>query len=210
MSIHEEKELWLVVNTTGKIINTWCSCMAGTSRCYNHVIAALYKFEHANTHGYNDPSCTSIPCQWNQATKKDVIPRKITDIIVRRVRTKYKSKEAQDEESREEKRLQELFNFDPGRNSHRNKTGEHMSQLFESLKASCPGAVLFKSIEGLSVTSKSSINILDIANKIITFSNAITDDQKISQFLKHLTITEAQKVNVEKITCKQTDCAAWK
>ena len=65
-------------------------------------------------------------------------------------------------------------------------------------------------IEGLSVTSKSSINILDIANKIITSSNTITDDQKISQFLKHLTITEAEKVNVEKITRKQTDCAAWK
>ena len=47
--------------------------MAGTSRCCNHVIVALYKVEYANIHGYNDPSCTSIPCQWNQATKKDVI-----------------------------------------------------------------------------------------------------------------------------------------
>ena len=64
----------------------------------------------------------------DQATKKDVI-----DIIVRkRVRTKYKSKEVQDEESREEKRLQELLNFNPRQNAHRSKTGEHMSQLFES------------------------------------------------------------------------------
>ena len=58
----------------GKILTTWCTCTAGTSRCCNHAIALMYKLEYANTHGYIDVACTSVPCQWNNSTKKDIVP----------------------------------------------------------------------------------------------------------------------------------------
>ena len=93
MSIHETKELWIAIKGD-TIITSWCSCMAGSSACCNHVIATLYKIEYATTHGYNDPACTSIPCKWNQSTKKEVVPRRITEMVVRKkIRTKSNAME---------------------------------------------------------------------------------------------------------------------
>ena len=48
MSIHYDKELWIVAKPNGKLVTAWCSCMAGASRCCNHIIATLYKVEYAN------------------------------------------------------------------------------------------------------------------------------------------------------------------
>eukprot|EP00795_Rhopilema_esculentum_P009831 gene9831-18406_t len=84
MSIHDEKELWVAAQPGGKILTAWCSCMAGASRCCNHVIAALYKVEYANMNEFLSPSCTSMPCAWNQATKTTIEPKRISEIIVRK------------------------------------------------------------------------------------------------------------------------------
>ena len=35
------KELWVGIQDNGKILTCWCTCMAGTSQCCNHVIACL-------------------------------------------------------------------------------------------------------------------------------------------------------------------------
>ena len=77
MKINDENELWIAVQDEGKILTTWCTCTDGTSRCCYHAIALMYKLEYANTHGYIDVACTSVPCQWNKSTKKDIVPRKI-------------------------------------------------------------------------------------------------------------------------------------
>ena len=100
MSIHETKELWIAIKDD-TVITSWCSCMASSSACCNHVIATLYKIEYATTHGYNDPACTSIPCKWNQSTKKEVTPRRITEIVVRK-KTRKKINEMENEMVQEE------------------------------------------------------------------------------------------------------------
>ena len=51
MSVHKTNELWIALKDS-TIITGWCSCMAGSSACCNHVIATLYKMEYATTHGY--------------------------------------------------------------------------------------------------------------------------------------------------------------
>ena len=61
MSIHNEKEAWVVANPDGMIITAWCFCMTGASRCCNHVIDVLYKVEYANVNNFYSPACTSIP-----------------------------------------------------------------------------------------------------------------------------------------------------
>ena len=89
MSIHDDKEFWIFVKRTGKIFTAWCSCMAGASGCCNHIIATLYKVEYANTNSFCSPSCTSIPCGWNQVTKKVTEPKRISEIVVwKKIRTK--------------------------------------------------------------------------------------------------------------------------
>eukprot|EP00795_Rhopilema_esculentum_P011011 gene11011-19856_t len=50
MAVHESKELWIGIKDD-TIVTTWCSCMAGSSACCNHVIATLYKVEYAINHG---------------------------------------------------------------------------------------------------------------------------------------------------------------
>ena len=48
------------------IVTAWCACKAGTFVC-NHIVAVLYKVEHVNIMGHNDPLCTYMPCQWNHS-----------------------------------------------------------------------------------------------------------------------------------------------
>ena len=67
------------------------SCMAGAYQACNHFVATLYKIEYANSKGWRSPSCTETVCQWNQSTEKDIEPKRITELFLRRsLRTKQK------------------------------------------------------------------------------------------------------------------------
>ena len=118
IAVHESKELWIATKDD-TIITSWCSCMAGSSACCNHVIATLYNVECATNHRYNDLSCTPMPCKWNQSTKKEIVPRRITEIVVRK---KSRTKVKENEIVREERRLEALQKFDPRRPAHCNIT----------------------------------------------------------------------------------------
>ena len=109
----------MINKQTNEIVAAWCSCMAGTSRCCNHVIAALYKIDHAKTHGYFDPLCTSVPCGWNKANKRHVTGGRISDIYIRK--KERSSQDKKQDANREEIRSQALAEFDPRNASHRKK-----------------------------------------------------------------------------------------
>ena len=68
---------------------------------------------------------------------------------------------------REQKRMQELNLFDPWTNIHRNVTGECLSEFFYSLSLSSPSAILFKSIEGMSIATSMNLSMTNIANEIV-------------------------------------------
>ena len=84
MSIHNEKEVWVVANPDSMIITAWCFCMTGASRCCNHVIDVLYKVEYANANNFYSPACTPIPYGWNKSKKKIIEPKRISEIAVRK------------------------------------------------------------------------------------------------------------------------------
>ena len=84
MSIHKEKEVWVVANLDGMIITTWCSCMEGDIRCCNHVIAVLYKVEYANANNFCSPAFTSIPYGRNKSIEQIIEPKRISEIVVRK------------------------------------------------------------------------------------------------------------------------------
>ena len=67
----------------------------------------------------------------------------------------------------EEKRMQELNLFDPQTNIHRNVTGERLSEFFYSLSLSSPAAILFKSIEGMSIATSMNLSMTNIANEVV-------------------------------------------
>ena len=83
---------------------------------------------------------------------------------------------------REEKRMQELNLFDPRTyiRKNRNITGEHSSEFFYSLSLSSPSAVLFKSIEGMSITTFMNLTLTNIANEVVVNHKNSSNDEKIT------------------------------
>ncbi|XP_073258887.1 uncharacterized protein [Porites lutea] len=67
----DPREVWVALKKDGTVLCGWCTCIAGTSATCNHIIASLYKVEYAFTHGHTDPSCTSLPCGWNERVGKE-------------------------------------------------------------------------------------------------------------------------------------------
>lgn len=211
MSIHEEKELWVVVKPKGKVLTAWCSCMAGAGRCCNHVIAVLYKVEYANTHGYCSPVCTSIPCGWNKSTKTVITPKRIKDIVVRKKIRSKMGEQPNDSENSEHLRSIELDKFDPREKLQRTMTNERLSNLLQRLSKSNPCAVLFKLIEGMAIPSldKENLTAMGIASEITTSQNECDTSEKLSNFLKKLVFQEKEVNLVEKLTREQSDSSAW-
>ena len=104
MSIHNEKEVWVVANPDGMIITAWCSCMAGVSRCCYHVIAMLHKVEYANANNFRSPACAFIPCGWNKSEKKIIEPEKISEITVQKKMTSSMGDKPKDTKPYDEKK----------------------------------------------------------------------------------------------------------
>ena len=100
----------------------------------------------------------------------------------------------------EEKRMQELNLFDPQTNIHRNVTGERLSEFFYSLSLSSPSAVLFKSIEGMSIATSMNLSLTNIANEVVVNHKNSSSDEKITLLLRKLCFTEKEIQNIEKST----------
>ena len=49
-----------------------------------HLIATLYKNEYAHTKRRCNLACTETACQWNKGTRKELEPKRITDLFVRK------------------------------------------------------------------------------------------------------------------------------
>ena len=209
MSIHDEKELWILIQPNGKILTCWCSCMAGSSRCCNHVIATLYKMEYANTHGYCSPACTSVPCGWNKSTKRSIEPRMITDIVVRKKIRSQMGENPEDMEStnREETRMIELNKFDPREKVHQKMTNERLSLLIHKLSHSNPSAVVFKSIEEMSIPTSKNLTVIGIATEVSKIN--LSDSEKITKLLKKLIFSDKEKSSVESTTRNQSESKCW-
>jgi hypothetical protein len=65
-------------------VTAWCTCTAGTAEACNHVIAVLYKINHAYNKQYVSPACTNVPQGWNKGTRKEVNPSKVKDLTFRK------------------------------------------------------------------------------------------------------------------------------
>ena len=57
-------------------------------------MALLHKVEHAVSMGFANPSCTSIPCRWNDCTFREVEPRRIKDLKIRTVLASMQTQKA--------------------------------------------------------------------------------------------------------------------
>ncbi|KAG8175943.1 hypothetical protein JTE90_026927 [Oedothorax gibbosus] len=63
-------EPWAVLDGTGKILSSHCTCMAGLGEACSHIAAILFAIETTIKLGLNKPSCTSVPCKWKAVMQK--------------------------------------------------------------------------------------------------------------------------------------------
>ena len=128
------RDVQVAVKANGSLVCGWCTCIAGTSATCNHIIAVLYNVDYAVRDGYNNLACASIPCGWNQSTRKDVEPSKIIDLNLRRDKA---SKAQADSEGL----INEAWlNFDPRKECQRDISEQRKKSFLEGLKNKAPDA----------------------------------------------------------------------
>ena len=125
--------------------------MAGAYETCNHVIACLYKVDYANTKGFCNPSCTEQVCGWNQGTEKEVVPKRIADLLVRKRLASSENKKVK-KIPRKEARMKERSAFSPRIESHRQISSDDVSNLFHKIQIINKNEILFKSIETCDTT----------------------------------------------------------
>ena len=204
----ESRELWICLDNGGNIICGWCSCTAGTSECCNHIIATLYKMEYDYSQGYTNPSCTSVPCSWNQQTKKDVEPCRIVNLVVR------KDKRTADRQDGEGIISDAWKEFDPRKPFHRKITETDKQKFLDGYKTINSSAVLFKSAESSTSCSTESssipLNLVDAGREFILTNPNLSEQGKISKFLETCQINDTQKEKIKKETRGQSDNRNWR
>ena len=137
--------------------------MAGAYETCNHLIACLYKVDYANTKGFCNPSCTEQACADNQDTKKEVVPKRIAELFVRKKLSSSENKIV-DKTPDKEVRMKDLSAFDPKIESHRQFISDDVSNFSHKIQIINKNAVLFKSIETCDTTVCSDFSSLIVQN----------------------------------------------
>ena len=116
--------------------------------------------DYSHAEGWCNLVCTETACQWKKGTRKEVEPKHITDVFVRK---KLGSKQTGiNDENQEETRMKNLNAFDRRIESHRAITS--VLVLIRNIQLINEELVLFKSIESLSITSKENYKITQVEN----------------------------------------------
>ncbi|KAL3880031.1 hypothetical protein ACJMK2_032303 [Sinanodonta woodiana] len=80
-------EVWVaLLRSNGTVVTGHCTCMAGLGEVCSHVAALLFKVEASTRLGFNQVSCTSVPCQWNQNFTKKVSAATLKEISFQKLR----------------------------------------------------------------------------------------------------------------------------
>ena len=159
--------------------------------------------------GFLSPSCTSMPCAWNQATKTIIEPKRISEIVVRKKLRSKMPADPSDDVRREETRMQELSQFDPRQSLHQNMTGERLSNFIHRISVANPNAVLLKSVEGMAIPTSGNFTLANIASEIMVDQSLSSDDAKVAKFLAKMCFSEKDVKTVEKMTRNQAKSKAW-
>ena len=85
-----------------------------------------------------------------------------------------------------------------------------MLEFFYSLTLSSPSAVLFKSIEGMSIATSMNLSLTNITNEVVRNHKNSSSDEKITLLLRKSCFTEKEIQNIGKSTRGQSDSNAWK
>ena len=198
-------DTWILFENNS-ILTTWCTCVAGTSLCCNHILAVLYKITFAHKQGYSNPACTSLPQGWNKGTHKQVEPKRICDLFIRN-----DSKLRSDRKSKTPINCLTKREFDPRHPEDRQLNNDCVSSFYQSIKACIPNACVLYSIDPC-ITAELPPTLKDAADNFLSLHNNHEKgtDELMQEFLEYIQLSRAQTDKVEEETRGQGCCNEWK
>ena len=190
------------------------SCLHGVavqqanSQSCNHVMALLYKVEHADSMGFTNLSCTSVPCRWNDRTFREVEPRKIRDLKIRT--------DSQNNTNQERREINSDLKktFDPCRECERAATEESKNRFLAKWKKVTDKSVIFNAVE----VEEESHDAQDLPLPLNQVAEKFASGHKgegegevtiVTGFLKSLHLSQNQCDSIEKATRAQSQCTEW-
>ena len=189
-----------------EILTTWCTCVAGTSLCCNHIIAILYKLNYAYKKGYSNPICTSIPEGWNKGTRREIKPMPVTELFIRNDSCAKSEKKTRSPLNSKAKQM-----FDPRHPTHRQLTDDCVSELYRGIKRCLPNASVLYSVDE-SMSPAIPLSLGEAASSFMSqpgYSER-PENELAAPFLEYIQLTEAQKQKIEEDTRDQSMCTTWK
>ena len=96
--------VYVVLQTTGKVVGGACNCVAGKGQTCSHVAALLFYLEDLKQKGLSTlPTCETVTGQlqqWHVPPKRNVVPKRVSDITFHKASygklEKIKSNQAED------------------------------------------------------------------------------------------------------------------
>ena len=164
----------------------------------------MYKIYYEYQKGYLDKTCN-----WNQETKKDVQPQTVCDFkLAKNICKKNMNIKLM---SREEIRLEALWNFNPVLPAYQKIKNESVSELYNEFYKVTPEPVLFTCIPMTDEYNDKSSYILVVKfaqQPLFNKSNDMSDDN-ISKFIESLPIIFSQAIALEMKTRGQSSNHVW-
>lgn len=187
---HEE---WILFEIPKKgeceILTTWCTYVAGSSLCCNHIIALMYKLNFAYKKGYVNPACTSVPEGWNKGTRKEVTPKRVSELFIRN-----DSSQKTQQRNRAPINSKAKQNFDPRHPDQRQLTSERVSKLYSAIKLNLPNASILYSVDDCLIPEMVQ-PLKEAAETFISQQANVEkrDDELFKSFLESIQISDAEK-----------------
>ena len=94
--------------------------------------------------------------------------------------------------------MKELNLFDSRTNIHRHVTGERLLEFFHFLSILILSAVLFKSIEGMSIAISMNFTLTNVATEVVVGHKNSSNDKKITLLLRKFCFTNRNSKTLRK------------
>ena len=188
-------------------MTAWCSCTAGYGQTCNHIIAVLYKVEHAIASDYHKPACTEISSKWNDQTQKQVMPKKIKDMDIRKD-SRLKESSAEEREAKRKSKL----HFDPCRAGEDMVKPEAMGMFLTSLSEKSPKSVIFTGLSyqiGSQLERQLPPSLIEVAEQVAARRKTETDADVTKMFFESVEATHDQINNIEEASRGQSVSEFW-
>ena len=193
----------------GTVKSAYCSCVAGLVGICNHVVALVFRIEHAVRFNLSKPTFTSKSCIWNvpSGSKVDMAPKRRKDFCFDKAQ--YMKEGNSKNKITASKRKFLVFSLSWSEIAKKiTKTANKRHELYKSIKEDIKGSCLWEVMEGRSLSKETIKNkeevqcptLLELVQKYSTEKG----NNNTTEFYKSVVFTSKQILFVKSNTVEQS------